>query len=360
MEEIDMAIQITKSTTKRSRVPANELGFGCVFTDHMMIMEANDGKWDDASIIPFGNLSLNPASTVLHYGQEVFEGLKAYRTEDDRILLFRIQDNFNRMNIGAERVALPKVNVEDAIEAVCALVDIDRDWVPAEEGTSLYIRPNLFGMDSRLGVDAAHHVMLNVICSPSGPYYKNGLAPTKIYVEDHFVRAVRGGMGYIKTGGNYAASLAAGEIAHEKGFDQVLWLDGVEQRYVEEVGSMNIFFYFKDELVTPALQGSILSGITRSSVITLAESFGVPVHERQISIAEVFERANNGELMEVFGSGTAAVISPIGLLRYEEQEVVINNEQIGDLSRRLYDTLTGIQYGRLPDTFGWTTEVKVR
>lgn len=352
-----MAIRVTKSTIQKPHVPADQLGFGRVFTDHMLIMEAEDGVWGDANIIPFDNLSMHPAATVLHYAQEVFEGLKAYRTDDDRILLFRIRDNFERMNLGAQRVALPEVHVDDAIQAVCALVDLDRSWVPSDDGTSLYIRPNLFGIDPKLGVDVAKQVMLNVICSPSGQYYKNGLAPTKIYVEDHFVRAVRGGMGYIKTGGNYAASLAAAQVAKTKGFDQVLWLDGIEQRYIEEVGSMNIFFYFKDELVTPELQGSILSGITRKSVIDLARSMNITVNERRISIEEVFERAQNGELIEAFGSGTAAVISPIGLLRYQDKDIVINDEKIGDLSRQLYDTLTGIQYGRLPDTFGWMTEV---
>ena len=353
-----MEIKITKAQEQKPHVPVDQLGFGRVFTDHMAVMEFKKESWGDANILPFGPLPLHPASTVLHYGQEVFEGLKAYRAEDGRILLFRIRDNFERMNEGAQRVALPKVNVEDAIRVVATLVDLDREWVPDAEGTSLYIRPNLFGTDPKLGVDASQNAMLNVICSPSGSYYEKGLAPIRIYVESQYVRAVRGGVGYIKTGGNYAASLAAGELAHQKGFSQVLWLDGIEQKYVEEVGSMNIFFRFKDELVTPALQGSILSGITRRSVIELAKSFHMPVHERRISMEEVFERAQNGELLEAFGSGTAAVISPIGVLRWNDRDVVINQEKIGELSQKLYDTLTGIQYGRIDDSFGWVTEVR--
>ena len=353
-----MEIKITKTQERKPHVPIDQLGFGRVFTDHMMVMEFDNGQWGDANIIPFGALSLHPASTVLHYGQEVFEGLKAYRTQDGRVLLFRIRDNFERMNEGAQRVVLPKVNVDDAIRAVCALVDLDRDWVPDVNGASLYIRPNLFGIDPKLGVDASQTAMLNVICSPSGSYYEKGLSPIRIYVESQYVRAVRGGTGYIKTGGNYAASLAAGELARQRGFSQVLWLDGIEQKYVEEVGSMNIFFRFKDELVTPALQGSILSGITRRSVIELAKSFGISVNERRIGIEEIFERAKSGELLEVFGSGTAAVVSPVGVLRWNDQDVVINDEKIGELSQTLYDTLTGIQYGRIDDAFGWITEVK--
>lgn len=356
-----MAINIIKTEQPRKLdVPEEQLGFGRVFTDYMAIMEAVDGQWGDALIQPFQNLSIHPASTVLHYGQEVFEGLKAYRASDDRILLFRVHDNFERMNIGTERLILPKIDVDMCVELTKQLVDLERNWVPSKEGTSLYIRPFMFGNEPRLGVKPAHHVMFSIICSPSGPYYKNGLAPTKIYVEDHFVRAVRGGMGYTKTGANYAASLLAGNLAEQKGFDQVLWLDGIEQKYIEEVGSMNIFFLFKNELVTPSLDGSILSGITRRSVIELARSMGVTVNERHISVEEVYERGKNGELLEAFGAGTAAVVSPVGLLRWKEQDLVISNGKIGELTQTLYDTLVGIQYGRLPDPFGWVTEVPVR
>lgn len=353
-----MNIQVTKSTALKEKVPVNQLGFGRVFTDHMFIVEAEDGRWDGARIVPFGPFPLHPAATVLHYGQELFEGLKAYRASDGRILLFRAKDNFHRINEGARRLALPEIDVDFAYEALNELLKIDASWVPDAPETSLYIRPFMFGNDPHLGVSAAKKVMFSIICSPSGAYYKTGLAPIKIYVENQYVRAVRGGMGYTKAGANYAASLLAGVKAHEKGFSQVLWLDGIEQKYVEEVGSMNIFFLFNDALVTPELQGSILSGITRRSIITLAQHFGIPVEERKLPMSEVFERHARGELLEVFGSGTAAVVSPVCELRWGENSMHIGEGQIGKQTQRFYDVLTGIQYGRLKDEFGWVSEVK--
>ncbi|MGI6192378.1 MAG: branched-chain amino acid aminotransferase, partial [Christensenellales bacterium] len=306
----------------------------------------------------YGPIPLDPAATVLHYGQEVFEGMKAYKTEDGRTLLFRPRDNFERMNISAARLCMPTLDVEHALNSLVELVKLDEEWIPSAPGTSLYIRPNMFGVDAKLGVSAANNVLFNIILSPSGAYYAAGLAPTKIYVEPEYVRAVRGGIGFTKAGGNYAASMLAGHEAHKMGYDQVLWLDGVERKYVEEVGAMNMFFLFKDELVTPALQGSILAGITRRSVLQLAGDMGIHAVERRISIDEVVDGIKSGRMLEAFGSGTAAVISPVGELRYKDEKLVIGDGGIGPVSQKLYDTLTGIQYGRLEDKYGWTYEVK--
>ncbi len=352
-----MEIQITKTTQAKTKPNENELGFGRLFSDHMFLMEAVDGVWQSARIVPYGPLAIDPASTVLHYAQETFEGLKAYRAKDGRILLFRAMDNFRRLNKSCARVCLPELDADFAYEALVKLVGLERDWVPSQPGTSLYLRPFMFGNDAKLGVDKASNVQFCIICSPSGAYYATGLAPVRIYVEDEYVRAVRGGLGFAKTGANYAASLLAGVNAHEKGFSQVLWLDGIEHKYVEEVGAMNIFFRFRDELVTPALQGSILPGITRQSILTLAEEAGVKAVERQIAIAEVADRAAAGELLEVFGSGTAAVVSPVGELVWGDKSIVVNGGAIGELTQKLYDTLTGLQFGVVEDTHSWITEV---
>lgn len=352
-----MALKVTQSQNKKEKFDADKLGFGNVFSDHMLLAKAHDGVWGDMEIMPLAPLQLHPAATVLHYGQELFEGLKAYRSDDGRILMFRPKDNLERMNEGAVRAALPTFDIDIVFEAMCELVRLDQEWIPTAPNTSLYIRPNMFGVDPYLGVSSSSEVWLNIICSPSGPYYAGGLAPTRIYVEDQYVRATSGGIGFTKMGANYAASLAAGVKANELGFDQVLWLDAMEQRYIQEVGSMNIFFLFDDALVTPNLNGSILSGITRRSVITVAESLGVKVEERPLAIDEVYERMQQGELKEVFGSGTAAVVSPVGELYYKGQEFVVNDGKIGDLTQTLYDTITNIQYGRTKDTFGWTIEL---
>lgn len=352
-----MQINITKTAQPKTKPDADKLGFGRLFSDHMFLMEAVDEVWENARIVPYGPLPIDPASTVLHYSQSVFEGLKAYRAKDGRILLFRAKDNFRRMNTSAKRVCLPEFDADFAYDALVKLVDLDRDWVPSNPGTSLYLRPFMFGNEAKLGVDKALNVQFSIICSPSGAYYETGLAPIRIYVEDKYVRAVRGGVGFAKTGANYAASLLAGVIAHGNGFSQVLWLDGIEHKYVEEVGAMNIFFRFKDELATPALQGSILPGITRQSVLTLAEEAGIKVVERPIAIAEIADRAAAGELLEVFGSGTAAVISPVGELVWGDKSIAINNGAIGELTQQLYDTLTGLQFGEVADTHGWITEV---
>ena len=353
-----MTIEIQKATQLKEKPDASKLSFGKVFTDHMLVMEHDEDGWHDAKIVPYGPFAMEPSSMVIHYGQTVFEGMKAYRTPDGKINLFRPEENFKRLNLSCERLCIPQLDEKYLLEGLLELIRLEQDWIPTAPDTSLYIRPFVFANDPFIGVKASTKYIYCVILSPVGPYYAEGLKPVKIYVEDEYVRAVKGGMGFAKTAGNYAASLLAGEVAHEKGYSQVLWLDGIEHKNVEEVGAMNIFFKFNDELVTPALNGSILGGITRKSIIELARSMGVTVNERTISIEEVFERNAKGELEEVFGSGTAAVVSPVCELNKKGDIITINNGEMGPLTSKLYDTLTGIQWGRVEDTFGWTMEVK--
>lgn len=354
-----MEIRIEKTTTPKQKPNQDNLGFGHIFTDHMFLMDYEVGKgWYDPRIVPYAPLELDPSTMALHYGQEIFEGLKAYKTADGKVQLFRPDKNFARMNVSNERLSIPPVDEEFCLKALLTLVELEKDWIPEKEGTSLYIRPFIFATDPYVGVRASNTYKFMIICSPSGLYYEEGLEPVKIYVEDQFVRTVRGGMGFAKTAGNYAASIKAQEVAHERGYSQVLWLDGVEQKYIEEVGSMNIFFKIDGEIVTPMLNGSILSGITRMSAIELVKSWGIPVSERRISIQEIFEAAQAGKLEECFGTGTAAVISPVGELRWEDHVMPISNGQIGEVTQRIYDTLTGIQYGKIEDKFGWVVEVK--
>ncbi|SDN48873.1 branched-chain amino acid aminotransferase [Acetanaerobacterium elongatum] len=337
----------------------SKLGFGQYFTDHMFIMNYDEGQgWHDARIVPYGPLPLDPSAMCLHYGQEVFEGLKAYKTQDGRILMFRPDQNFKRLSMSNERMVIPAFDEEFMVEALIELVKIEKDWIPTAEGTSLYIRPFIIAVDPMLGVHPAHHYLFMIILSPVGSYYAGGLAPVNIYVESNYVRAVKGGLGFAKTAANYAASLKGQAEAELHKYSQVLWLDGIERKYIEEVGAMNIFFVIGDELVTPALNGSILPGITRMSVIEIAKQWGMKVSERRISIDEISAAYDKGELKEVFGSGTAAVISPVGHLKYNDKIMIINNGKIGAVSQKLYDNLTGIQWGKLPDTFGWTVEVK--
>lgn len=344
---------------KQKPTDQTRLGFGNYYTDHMFLMNYDEGKgWHDPRIVPYGPIELDPAAMCLHYGQEVFEGLKAYRTEDGRILLFRPDRNMARLNSSNERLCIPAIDEAFAVEAIKKLVSVDQDWIPTAEGTSLYIRPFIFATEAQVGVHPAQELLFAIILSPVGAYYPEGLNPVKIYVEDKYVRAVRGGMGYTKTGGNYAASLKAQDEAEKVGYTQVLWLDGVERKYIEEVGTMNVFFVIDDEIVTPELQGSILPGVTRMSCIELLKKQGYKVSERRLSIEEVAEAADAGKLKEAFGSGTAAVISPIGELKCDEKVMTINNGEIGTISQHLYDTLTGIQWGKLPDPYGWTVEVK--
>ena len=352
-------IKITRTTAPKAKPDESNLGFGKKFTDHMFVMDYTEGEgWHDARIVPYGPFELDPATVVFHYAQEIFEGMKAYRTADDTIQLFRPDCNAKRFQDSADRLCIPKIPVEDYIQAVETLVDVDRDWVPHSDGASLYIRPFVFANDVGLGVHASKHYIFCIICAPSGAYYAEGINPVRIYVEDEYIRAAPGLTGFTKCGGNYAASIKAGELAEEQGYAQVLWLDGVERKYVEEVGSMNIFFVIDGEIITPALTGSVLSGITRKSAIEICRSKGYTVTERKITIQEVAEAYDAGKLDEVFGTGTAAVISPVGHLKWEDKIMEINDNKIGQISQMLYDTMTGIQWGKIPDEFGWTVEVK--
>ena len=349
-----MEIKIIKTTEPKEKPDSSTLGFGKIFTDHMFVMEYEAGKgWYDAKIVPFANLSLHPASTVLHYGSEIFEGLKAYRRADGKVQLFRPIENIRRMNNSAERLCLPQIPEEDAMQILDTFVSLEQDWTPSAPGTSLYLRPFMFGNDETLGVHAVHHATYMLIASPVGSYYKEGINPVKIMIEDEDVRAVRGGTGYAKCGGNYAASNRAGERAEKKGYSQVLWLDGVERKYIEEVGAMNVMFKIDGKIVTPKLTGSILPGITRKSCIEVLKDEGYTVEERLLSLDELGEALKSGKLEEAWGCGTAAVVSPIGELCYKGEKFIINNGEIGKVTQHLYDTLTGIQWGKIEDTRGW-------
>ena len=352
-------IKVTKTTTPKEH-PADEskLGFGKVFTDHMFIMDYSDELgWHDGRIVPFASIAIHPASTVLHYGAEIFEGMKAYRTQDNEICLFRPLENIKRLNNSAERLCLPQLDEEGCLDILKTIVELEKDWVPKAEGTSLYLRPYLFGNDPHLGVHAVHNATFVVICSPVGAYYAEGINPVKIAIESQDVRAVRGGTGYAKCGGNYAASLRAGQRAEEAGYTQVLWLDGVHRKYIEEVGSMNVMFKVNGKIVTPELTGSVLPGITRKSCIELLKEWGYEVEERLFSVDELFDAAANGTLEEAWGTGTAAVVSPIGQLFYEGKAYTVSNNLIGELTQKLYDNLTGIQWGKIEDKYGWIEKV---
>lgn len=354
----EIRVELTK-VPKAKPVDEHHLPFGDLFTDHMFLMDYDDGQgWHDPRIVPYGPLPIDPAAMVLHYGQEVFEGLKAYKAQDGRILLFRPEENFKRMNVSNERLCIPAIDPAFMIKALSKLIEVEKDWIPSLEGTSLYIRPFIIATDAHLGVRPSHHYYFVIIVCPVGAYYPEGLNPVKIYVETKYVRAVKGGMGYVKTGGNYAASLKAQNEAEEQEYTQVLWLDGVERKYIEEVGTMNVFFKINGTVVTPALQGSILSGITRKSTLEMLRHWNVPVEERRITIEEIAKAADAGQLDEAFGTGTAAVISPIGELKWGDKHMVINNGEIGPLSHRLYETLTGIQWGKRDDPLHWVYEVK--
>ncbi|MBE6855640.1 MAG: branched-chain amino acid aminotransferase [Ruminococcus sp.] len=354
-----MEFKFEKAAALKAK-PADEtqLGFGKVFTDYMFVMDYDTGEgWHDGRIVPYAPISLSPASMCLHYGQEVFEGMKAYRTKEGNIQLFRPEENFKRLNQSNERLVIPHLDETLALEGLKALLEVEKDWVPSAPGTSLYIRPFIIAVDPFLGVRPGDKYMFIIILSPSGAYYASGLNPVSIYVENKYVRAVRGGMGFAKTGGNYAASLIGQDEAHKQNYSQVLWLDGVEQKYIEEVGAMNIFFVIGDEVVTPELQGSILPGITRKSTIELCKSWGMKVSERRISIQEIADAYDRGELKEVFGTGTAAVISPVGHLKWNDKVMEINGNKIGAISQKLYDTMTGIQWGELDDPFNWVVKL---
>lgn len=349
-----MEIKVTRATQTGTRPKDADLGFGTAFTDHMFVMEyAMDKGWHDARIEPFSNFLMSPAAMVFHYGQAIFEGLKAYKTADNKIQLFRARDNFKRMNRSAKGLCIPELDIDFVLDALKQLVKLEERWIPETLGTSLYIRPFIIATDPFLGVRSSYTFKFFIILCSVGAYYAEGFNPVKIWVSKDHVRAVRGGVGEFKTAGNYAASLSAGEQAKKQGYAQVMWLDALEMKYIEEVGAMNIFFIINGELVTPNLSGSILPGITRYSVIALAQKWGMTVSERKISIDEIFSASENGSLTEVFGSGTAAVISPVGEIRYGEKTIHIGDGTPGKTAMKFYDALTAIQYGKAEDTENW-------
>ena len=354
-----MEIKITKATTlKEKPTDESKLGFGQRFTDHMFTMQYTAGiGWHDAEIKPYAPFVLDPACVVFHYAQEIFEGMKAYRTADGKIQLFRPDCNASRMNDSAERLCIPQIPVEDYIQAVKALVEVEKDWVPHSEGTSLYLRPFTFATDVTLGVHASKTYTFCIIASPSGAYYAEGINPVRIYVEDEYIRAAPGLTGFTKCGGNYAASIKAGNEAEKQGYAQVLWLDGVEKKYVEEVGAMNILFKIDGKIYTAPCVGTVLPGVTRRSIIELCKDWGYEVIEDKLAIADIMKASEEGKLEEVFGCGTAAVVSPVKELKWKEQVANIGNGEIGELTQKLYDTLTGIQWGTIEDTKGWIVPV---
>jgi len=355
-QEIDITLE--KAGKLKPKPPLENLGFGQYFTDHMFLMEwSREQGWANARICPYQDFKMDPASTVLHYSQAIFEGLKAYRGEDNQIFLFRPTDNLERMNRGAVRMSMPRIPVDQILKALKALVYLDRDWIPDGNGATLYLRPTMIGVDPYLGLKPSDTYLFYIIMSPVGAYYSEGFSPTKIYVSKEYVRAVRGGVGDVKTGGNYAASMLATEQAKKKGYTQVLWLDACERKYIEEVGTSNIFFMFGDKLVTPPLGGSILGGITRDSVINLARGYGIEVEERPVAIDEVIAASQDGSLKESFATGTAAVISPVGELCFDEKAYPINQGKTGPLSIKIFEELQAIQNGSMEDSHNWTVKV---
>ncbi len=349
---------VIRTTNPKQKPDPNNLVFGTTFSDHMFEMSYNPDKgWHDGKVVPYGPVALEPSAAVFHYAQAMFEGLKAYRADDGRVLLFRPEKNAERTNWTNERMCIPEIDENLMIDAIKKVVEVDQDWIPEAEGTSLYIRPLIIATDCYLGLRPSFTYKFYVILAPVGNYYKGGIRPTKILVEDKYVRAVPGGTGSVKVGGNYAGSLKAEGIAQGKGFNQVLWLDGVERKYVEEIGTSNAFFKINGEIVTPALNGTILPGITRDSVIQLLRHWGIKVTEKRFTIQDVYDAHAAGKLEEVFATGTAAVISPVGEFCWKDQTITINDNEFGEIARRLYDAITGIQRGKIKDEFGWTVEV---
>jgi branched-chain amino acid aminotransferase len=354
-----MEIRVVKTQQPKAKPNDNELGFGQYFTDHMFVMDyGKDKGWYDPRIVPYGSFEVEPSCMVFHYGQAIFEGMKAYLNKDGEAVAFRPFFNIKRLNRSAERLCIPQLDENLVWEGMRKLLQLEKEWIPKSEGTSLYIRPFVIATDPNLGVRPSHTYKFFIILSPVGAYYKEGLKPVKIFVTDKYVRAAEGGVGFTKTAGNYAASLYAGEEAAKKGYTQVLWLDAKEHKYVEEVGTMNIFFKIKDVLVTAPLDsGTILGGVTRDSVIQLAEEMGYTVEQRHLSIQEVYDAHESGELEEVFGTGTAAVISPVGILNWNERIIEINEGKMGEVSQKLYDRITAIQYGKEQDKYGWVEKI---
>ena len=357
-KDLDVTLRKADEKQLKAKPDQSKLGFGKYFTDHMFVMHWNrEHGWHNAELCPYGNFSLDPAAMVFHYGQEIFEGLKAYRGPDNQILLFRPLDNLGRMNNSAVRMCMPRFPADSVLRAMKALVYLDRDWVPANEGATLYLRPTMIATEPAIGLRASEEYIFFIIMSPVGAYYAEGFSPVRIYVEDTYVRAVPGGVGDAKTGGNYAASLKAQTEAKKKGYAQVLWLDAVERKYVEEVGTSNIFFVIGDELITSPLTGSILPGITRDSVLQLARDKGITTAERRLSIDEVFQAHENGSLREIFGTGTAAVISPVGGLCYRDRVISINTGKPGEMATMLFNELQAIQRGQREDLHHWLVRV---
>jgi branched-chain amino acid aminotransferase len=354
-----MEISFTQNPNLKEK-PEGALGFGKYYTDYMFVADydADQGGWHDARIVPFGPIELSPATMVLHYAQETFEGLKAYKTKDGRVLLFRPEMNARRFANSNSRLSMPAVPEDMFIEAIEELVKVEKDWIPTGEGESLYIRPFMFATEAAVGVHPASSYKFMIICSPVGAYYPEGVSPVKIWVEDEYVRATPGGTGFTKCGGNYAGSLKAQEKAEEKGYTQVLWLDGVHKKYIEEVGSMNVMFQIGDEIWTAPCEGTVLPGVTRDSILHILRDWGYTVREEHLDVEDLMNAGKDGSLKEGWGTGTAAVISPVGQLYYKGEEVQLNDFKTGELTQKLYDTLTGIQWGDLEDPYGWTREVK--
>ena len=353
-----MQININRAEKLKPLPDDSKIEFGTIFTDHMFNMDYNPEQgWHNPRIEPYQSINMDPATMILHYSQGVFEGLKAYRTDSDDIQLFRPRDNFKRLNRSSEALCIPEFDEELVFDALKQLLKIEKKWVPGAPETSLYIRPTIIAMDPFFGVRASYTYRFFIILSPVGAYYPEGFNPVKIWVTKNHVRAVRGGLGNVKTPGNYAASLYAGEQAHKNGYTQVLWLDAIELKYIEEVGSMNIFFVMDDELITPMLNGSILPGITRDSVITMAKKWGVKVTERKVSIEELFESHSSGRLKEIFGSGTAAVISPVGEIKFNDKIITIGNGKVGHMAYKFFKAITDIQYGKAEDIHGWIEHI---
>lgn len=354
-----MSIKIESLAPEKRQSCPEEFSFGVTFSDHMFTQEFEKDKgWHDALISPYHSLLLEPAAAVFHYSQEIFEGLKAYRKSDGSINLFRPEENVKRFNRSAKRMVMPEVDEKLHLEAIMSLVNLDQDWVPDQEGSSLYIRPTMIATSPKLGLGASANYTHFIIAGPAGSYFKEGLSPIPVYVADEYRRAVKGGVGEAKTGGNYAASLYASEDVIKKGYSQVLWLDAVEGRFVEEVGAMNICFVYEGKhIVTPALSGSILPGITRDSILKLAPTLGYEISEQRLDIETILADIDSGKITEVFGCGTAAVISPVGELGFKGKKHIINNNKTGTVSKHLYDELTGIQYGTREDKFGWIQSI---
>jgi len=352
-------LNITRAEPSRlPDVDFDDLGFGAWYSDHMFSMLHQDGRWQRPEILPFGPVPVHPANAALHYGQAVFEGLKAYRGGDGRVRVFRPDKNAERLDASCDRLCVPRVPRELFVDAIDALVGLDHEWIPSRRGEALYVRPIVFSDEGHLEVRPSRRFRFLIMTSPVRAYFATGMKPVSLKAEQTYTRSAPGGVGYAKTAGNYGASLYPGKLGQDQGYQQVLWLDGIEHRYVEEVGAMNIFFRFADRVVTPDLHGTILPGVTRDSVITLLEEAGHAVEQRRIAIDEVIEGARSGALREVFAAGTAAIIAPVGTIAYQGRDTAIANGEAGDLTRWLYEQITGIQHGEVEDRFGWCRVVE--